>query len=127
MIAQAAVDSTTWPDLPLDAWADTYATLHLWTQVVGKVRLACSPWINHSWHVTLYVTARGLTTSPIPHPTSAFQIDFDFIDHRLTVQASDGRSEVICARASVCGEVLHTPSSDNGKARFERAYQSATE
>ncbi len=93
MIAQAAVDSTTWPDLPLDAWADTYATLHLWTQVVGKVRLACSPWINHSWHVTLYVTARGLTTSLIPHHTSAFQIDFDFIDHRLTVQASDGRSE----------------------------------
>jgi hypothetical protein len=93
MIAQAAVDSTTWPDLPLDGWAKTYATLHLWTQVVGKVRLAYSPWINHSWHVTLYVTARGLTTSPIPHPALTFQIDFDFIDHRLTVQASDGRSE----------------------------------
>jgi hypothetical protein len=80
----------TWPDLPLAAWSDTYATLHLWTQIVGKVRLACSPWVNHSWHVTLYVTARGLTTSPIPHGSRSFQIDFDFIDHQLIVLASDG-------------------------------------
>lgn len=80
----------TWPDLPLAAWADTCETLHLWTQVVGKVRCAQSPWLNHSWHVTLYVTARGLTTSPIPHGTRTFQLDFDFIDHRLVVQASDG-------------------------------------
>ena len=80
-----------WPSLPLDAWQDTYATLHLWTQIVGKVRLAQSPWINHSWHVPLYVTARGLTTSPIPHGTRTFQIDFDFIDHQLLVLSSDGR------------------------------------
>lgn len=80
-----------WPELPLDAWADTCATLHLWTQIVGKVRVAASPWQNHSWHVTLYVTARGLTTSPMPHGTRTFQIDFDFVDHRLRVQASDGR------------------------------------
>lgn len=79
-----------WPSLPLEAWADTHATLHLWTQIVGKVRLARSPWTNHSWHVTLYVTARGLTTSSIPHGTRTFQIDFDFVDHRLAVQASDG-------------------------------------
>lgn len=79
-----------WPSLPLEAWADTYATLHLWTQIVGKVRLARSAPINHSWHATLYVTARGLTTSPIPHGSRTFQIDFDFIDHRLIVQASDG-------------------------------------
>ena len=79
-----------WPSLPLDAWSDTYATLHRWTQIVGKIRLVQSPWLNHSWHVTLYVTARGLTTSPIAHRTRAFQIDFDFVDHRLVVQTHDG-------------------------------------
>src|SRR2546422_54350 len=68
-----------WPSLPLEEWKDTYATLHRWTQIVGKIRLALSPWINHSWHVTLYVTARGLTTSPIWHGTRTFQIDFGFI------------------------------------------------
>ncbi len=79
-----------WPSLPLDAWSDTCATLHRWTQIAGKIRLAQSPWINHSWHVTLYVTATGLTTSPIPYGTRSFQIDFDFIRHQLTVQSSDG-------------------------------------
>lgn len=79
-----------WPSLPLEAWAETSATLHLWTQIVGKIRLAQSPWVNHSWHVTLYVTPRGLTTSPIPHGTRTFQIDFDFVAHQLLVQASDG-------------------------------------
>lgn len=82
--------SDTWPELPLEAWKDTYATLHLWTQIVGKVRLVQTPWINHSWHVTLYVTPRGLTTSPIPHGMRQFAIDFDFIDHRLIVETSDG-------------------------------------
>ena|SRR2546421_2428318 len=81
-----------WPSLPLEAWKDTYATLHMWTQIVGKVRLARSPWTNHSWHVTLYVTARGLTTSPVPYGIRTFQIDFDFISHQLTVQSSDGLS-----------------------------------
>jgi hypothetical protein len=81
-----------WPTLPLEAWKDTYATLHMWTQIVGKVRLAQSPWINHSWHVTLYVTSRGLTTLPIPYGNRTFQIDFDFIDHQLTLQSSDGLS-----------------------------------
>lgn len=80
-----------WPELPLAAWQGTLATLHMWTQVVGKIRLARSPWTNHSWHVTLYVTARGLTTSPIPHGTRSFQIDFDFISHELVLQSSDGR------------------------------------
>ncbi len=82
--------SAAWPDLPLAAWADTCATLHMWLQVVGKVRCVQGPRMNHSWHVTLYVTARGLTTSPIAHGTRTFQIDFDFIDHRLVVQSSDG-------------------------------------
>jgi hypothetical protein len=79
-----------WPALPYEAWKDTCATLHLWTQIVGKIRLAGTPWVNHSWHVTLYVTARGLTTSPIPYERRAFQIDFDFIDHTLLIQTSDG-------------------------------------
>jgi hypothetical protein len=79
-----------WPGLPLEAWNETCATLHLWTQVVGKIRLVQSPWVNHTWQVTLYVTARGLTTSPIPLGPRVFQIDFDFIDHRLAVACSDG-------------------------------------
>jgi hypothetical protein len=84
-----------WPRLPLEAWSGTYAAVHLWTQIVGKIRLAQSPWLNHSWHVTLYVTARGLTTSLIPHGARAFQIDFDFVDHELTIQVSDGRRGVL--------------------------------
>jgi hypothetical protein len=79
-----------WQSLPFAEWRDTCATLHLWTQVVGKIRLAQAPLINHWWQVPLYVTARGLTTSPMPHGTRSFQIDFDFIDHRLVIAASDG-------------------------------------
>jgi hypothetical protein len=79
-----------WPELPLAAWQETYATLHLWTQIVGKIRAARTPWLNHSWQVALYVTARGLTTSPIPDGTRTFQIDFDFIDHDLRITTSDG-------------------------------------
>ena len=79
-----------WPELPTSAWRDTYATVHLWTQIVGKIRLAKSPWLNHSWHVTLYVTPRGLTTSPVPDGARTFQIDFDFIDHVLRIATSDG-------------------------------------
>jgi hypothetical protein len=79
-----------WPELPTAAWRDTCATLHLWTQIVGKIRLTKTPWLNHSWHVTLYVSARGLTTSPIPDGARTFQIDFDFIEHGLRVSTSDG-------------------------------------
>jgi hypothetical protein len=92
MTLSSGTPSDAWPDLPLEAWSDTCATLHMWTQIVGKIRLSRTPWLNHSWHVTLYVTARGLTTSPVPHGTRAFQIDFDFIDHRLSIQSSDGGS-----------------------------------
>src|SRR5882757_6108192 len=84
------VPQVPWPELPTAAWRETCATLQLWTQIVGKVRLTRSPWLNHSWHVTLYVTARGLTTSPIPDGESSFQIDFDFIDHALRIATSDG-------------------------------------
>jgi hypothetical protein len=83
-------DAEAWPRLPLEAWSDTCATLHMWTQIVGKIRLTQSPWVNHSWHVTLYVTARGLTTSPIFYGSRTFDIDFDFIGHELTIQSSDG-------------------------------------
>jgi Family of unknown function (DUF5996) len=79
-----------WPELPTTAWRETYETLQLWTQIVGKIRLAHAPWLNHSWHVALYLTARGLTTSPIPDGTRTFQIDFDFIDHALRISTSDG-------------------------------------
>lgn len=82
-----------WPVLPLEAWRETYATLHLWMQIVGKIRLVQTPWVNHSWHVTLYVTARGLTTSPVSYGTRTFQIDFDFIGHELQIQTSDGGAE----------------------------------
>jgi hypothetical protein len=80
-----------WPELPYIAWKNTRDALHLWTQVVGKVRLTLTPWLNHSWHVALYVTARGLTTSPIPWRGGDFQIDFDFIDHVLWVRLSEGQ------------------------------------
>src|SRR5207247_1177745 len=84
-----------WPSLPLADWKDTASTLHMWTQIVGKIRLTRTPWINHSWHVTLYLAARGLTTSPIPHPAGIFEIRFDFIDHKLRILKSDGAVQVI--------------------------------
>lgn len=80
-----------WPELPLDAWRETRETLHLWLQVVGKVRLAHSPLTNHWWNVPLYVTSTGLTTSTIPSGSLLFQIDFDFVDHLLRISVSDGR------------------------------------
>ena len=79
-----------WPELPYAAWADTRDTLHLWTQIVGKIRLALTPWLNHSWHVALYVTSRGLTTSPMPCQSGSLEIDFDFIDHVLWLRLSNG-------------------------------------
>lgn len=79
-----------WPALPLAEWRDTYATLHMWTQIVGKVRLVCSPRVNHFWEVPLYVTPRGLTTSAVPYGTRHFDLTFDFIAHKLLVTTSDG-------------------------------------
>jgi len=84
--------SQRWPALPFGEWKDTYATLHMWTQVVGKIRLELGPDINHYWGTTLYVTARGLTTSPIPYPKGVFEIHFDFIAHALEVTTSLGES-----------------------------------
>jgi Family of unknown function (DUF5996) len=99
MTAQSSnlsVDS--WPELPLEAWQDTYATLHMWTQIVGKVRLALSPRINHWWEVTLYVNARGLTTSAIPYGGKIFEVQFDFIDHKLIIQTSWGSSKTLALK-----------------------------
>jgi Family of unknown function (DUF5996) len=88
---QAQSSPSDWPELSLSDWADTCATLHLWTQVVGKIRLAHAPMVNHWWQVPLYVTCRGLTTSPIPYGGTSFQIDFDFVDHTLKLQTSRAR------------------------------------
>jgi Family of unknown function (DUF5996) len=85
-----ARDVEPWPELPWRDWVPTIATLHMWTQIVGKVRLALAAPLNHWWHVPLYVNTRGLTTSPIPYRRGAFQVDFDFIDHRLVVTHSAG-------------------------------------
>lgn len=79
-----------WPALPLAEWQDTYATLHRWLQIVGKLRLAQAPMLNHWWQVPLYVTTRGLTTSPMPYGNVSFEVSFDFIDHQLRVQTSEG-------------------------------------
>jgi hypothetical protein len=86
---QISIDG--WPALPLEKWADTYHTLHMWTQIVGKTRLALSPHINHWWEVPLYVSARGLNTSPIPYGASIFEIEFDFLDHRLAIKTNGGK------------------------------------
>jgi hypothetical protein len=80
----------TWPELPLHEWQDTYATLHMWTQIVGKIKLAQCPHVNHWWQVVLYLSARGLTTSPIPYGSGTFEIEFDFIDHQLILQTNGG-------------------------------------
>jgi Family of unknown function (DUF5996) len=88
---QSKAASSVWPELSYSAWKETYQTLHLWTQIVGKIRLSQAAWLNHSWHVALYVTTRGLTTSAIPYGERAFSIDFDFLDHLLLIETSDGR------------------------------------
>jgi Family of unknown function (DUF5996) len=93
-----------WPTLPFNEWQATAETLHMWTQIVGKVRLKLTPWINHSWHVTLYVTSRGLTTSPIPYELQTFEINFDFIDHELRILKSDGGARVLKLRPQSVAE-----------------------
>lgn len=85
-------DRDAWPDIPLAEWSDTCATLHLWTQIVGKVRLTQGPWLNHCWNSALYLTAAGIGTSILPHGARTFEIELDFIAHRLAIRASDGRS-----------------------------------
>jgi hypothetical protein len=97
----------TWPALPFAEWKETAATLHMWTQIVGKVRLVLSPWTNHSWHVTLYLTARGLTTSPIPFRGRILEIRFDFVSHELRLLTSDGGLKTIPLRAQSVAQFYH--------------------
>src|ERR1700722_10294096 len=99
-VAKTVLDSSeAWPALPLSAWADTYATLHMWTQIAGKIRLAMSPHVNHWWEVPLYVNARGLTPSPIPYAKGTFEIQFGFIDHKLDISTCSGEVRSMPLRA----------------------------
>src|SRR5277367_2284525 len=86
--AQRMSKAEAWPALPFAEWSATFDTLHMWTQIVGKVRLALSPRVNHWWEVPLYVSARGLTTSPIPYGSGIFEVEFDFISHNLDIVTS---------------------------------------
>jgi hypothetical protein len=101
-----------WPELPLAEWKDTLATLHMWTQIVGKIRLALTPLENHWWNVPLYVTPRGLTTSAIPYGDRLFQIDFDFISHLLLIETTDGSVKTFalrpCSVAEFYKEIMTT-------------------
>ncbi len=87
-----------WPALPYPEWQATAETLQLWTQIVGKIRLSLTPWINHSWHVALYLSARGLTTSPIPHRYDCFELRFDFVEHELRILKSSGARRALKLR-----------------------------
>lgn len=101
-----------WPSLPFATWRDTYETLHMWTQIVGKIRLVLAPKLNHWWHSTLYVTPRGLTTSSMPYGTRTFEMSFDFLEHQLQIDISDGTSKRIALEsrsvASFYQEVMST-------------------
>jgi len=98
---------TAWPSLPLQSWQDTYATLHMWTQVVGKIRLQLTPKLNNWWNVPLYVSSRGLTTSPIPCGQRTFEIQFDFIDHKLAITTSDGLVDHLQLRPMTVADFYH--------------------
>jgi hypothetical protein len=87
--------SEAWPALPIDAWSDTCATLHMWMQIVGKIRMALTPHINHTWNVTLYPTVRGITTSPMASGSRMIEIDFDFLEHRLRIATNSGEQRTI--------------------------------
>ena len=93
------------PSLPITAWQETSSTLHLWTQIIGKIRMELTPLINHWWNVTLYVTSRGLTTSSIPYETRFFQIDFDFIAHELRISTSDGQRRTFAFKPYSVAEI----------------------
>lgn len=93
MTTDRSAPADEWPALPFAEWKHTAATLHMWLQIVGKIRVACVPWVNHQWHVTLHVTSRGLTSRPIPWNGDTFEVDFDFVDHRVLLTRSDGRRD----------------------------------
>lgn len=95
---------TLWPALPYEEWKDTYTTLHMWTQIVGKVALATAPPLNHSWGIALRLTARGLSTGLLVHETQTFTMEFDFIGHRLLIQTSDGKLRIVELRPRSVGD-----------------------
>ena len=100
--AVQSCDLQAWPTLPLEAWEETYMTVHRWTQIVGKIRLALCADVNHWWHTTLYLTPRGLTTGPMPYGERTFQMDFDFVAHQLHVTTADGLAPGIIGTTYVC-------------------------
>jgi hypothetical protein len=101
------MNNDSWPVLPIAEWQDTYATLHMWTQIVGKIRLAQTPLVNHWWNVPLYVSARGLTTSMMPYRDRAFEIEFDFIDHQLLIKCDDGAVTTIALVPRAVADFYH--------------------
>jgi Family of unknown function (DUF5996) len=119
-----AARAEAWPDLPLAAWRDTCATLRLWTQIVGKLRLAATPWLNHSWHGALYLTVHGLTTSPIFHRHLAYAVDFDFIAHELLIRTDRGAQRRIALRpqtvAAFYAEIMAALAALGIEARIHR-------
>ncbi|HKT71897.1 MAG TPA: DUF5996 family protein [Steroidobacteraceae bacterium] len=98
---------TLWPELAYPKWSDTAATLQLWTQIVGKVRLSLTPWVNHSWQVPLYVTARGLGTSPVPVGSEILEMEFDFVQHRLVTRTSRGEEQVLALEPRSVADFYH--------------------
>jgi hypothetical protein len=132
-----------WPPLPLNEWQKTYRTLHMWTQIVGKVRMALSPPMNHWWHVVLYVNCRGLTTGPVPYPPGIFEIQFDFQKHELDIRTSEGpgisrplRSEAVAdfysglfealASLGIVVEIDRKPQEVADAVRFDRDYANSS-
>ena len=105
--APNAAHQESWPALPLAEWQDTYTTLHRWLQIVGKLRLAQAPMLNHWWQVPLYVTTRGLTTSPMPYGNASFEVSFDFIDHQLRVQTSEGALRALALAPRSVADFYH--------------------
>jgi hypothetical protein len=107
MVDSDSTHQDTFPSLPLEAWAATHDSLHMWMQIVGKIRLALSPMVNHWWHTTLHLTARGLTTSPMPYGNEVIQIDFDFIDQLLFIQSSNGARRSLPLAAHPVADFYH--------------------
>jgi hypothetical protein len=101
------IQASRWPLLRYEEWKDTQSTLHLWTQIAGKVRLVQTPWTNHSWHVALYVTSRGLTTSPISYGTRTFEMVFDFLDHELRIETGEGVVEAVQLAPRTVADFYH--------------------
>jgi hypothetical protein len=101
------IRSDAWPPLPYDDWKDTYATLHRWLQIVGKIKLGLMPWINHSWHSALYLTARGISTGPVPYGVRSLQLDFDFVAHELRIMTADGVLRVLPLRPQPVADFYH--------------------